>query len=84
MKLNLKILGAGCGKCETLYRTTEKVVRENHFIADIVKVDDIIQIMNYHIMSTPALVINEKVVYSGRVPSESEIKSSIEKTINEL
>jgi small redox-active disulfide protein 2 len=83
MKLNLKILGAGCSKCETLEKVTAKVVRENHFNADIVKVDDIMQIMSYQIMSTPALVINEKVVFSGRVPSESEIKSSIEKAINE-
>jgi small redox-active disulfide protein 2 len=84
MKINIKILGVGCHKCETLEKATTKVVRENSFDADIVKVDDIVQIINYHIISTPALVINEKVVLSGRVPSESEIKSFIEKAIKEL
>jgi small redox-active disulfide protein 2 len=84
MKLNLKILGAGCSKCETLEKVTAKVVRENHFNADIEKIEDIMLIMNYHIMSTPALVIDEKVVFSGRVPSESKIKSAIENAINEM
>jgi small redox-active disulfide protein 2 len=84
MRINLKILGAGCVKCETLGKVTAKVVRENNFDAEIQKVDDIMKIMSYHIMSTPALVINEKVVFSGRVPSESEIKSSIEHTIKEM
>jgi small redox-active disulfide protein 2 len=83
MRINLKILGAGCTKCETFGKVTVEVVRENNFDADILKVEDIVQIMNYHILSTPALVINEKVVVSGRVPSESEIKSLIEKVINE-
>jgi small redox-active disulfide protein 2 len=84
MRINLKILGTGCVKCETLGKVTAKVVRENNFDADILKVEDIVQILNYHILSTPALVINEKVVFSGRVPSESEIKSFIEKAINEM
>jgi small redox-active disulfide protein 2 len=84
MRINIKVLGAGCVKCETLEKVTNKVVKENNFNADIVKVDNIIKIMSYHILSTPALVINEKVVFSGRVPSESEIKSAIENTINEM
>jgi small redox-active disulfide protein 2 len=84
MKINLKILGTGCTKCETLLKIVSKVVLENHFNADIVKVEDIVEILNYHVLSTPAMVINGKVVFSGRVPSELEIKSSIEKAINEL
>ena len=84
MKINIKILGTGCAKCETLYKVTAKVVRENQFNAEVFKIEDIKQIMNYKILSTPGLVINEKVIFSGRVPSESEIKFSIEKEINEL
>jgi small redox-active disulfide protein 2 len=83
-KINIKILGAGCAKCETVHKVTVKVVRENQLNAEVVKIEDIKQIMNYNIISTPAIVINEKVVFSGRVPSESEIKLSIEKEINEL
>ena len=82
MKTTLKILGTGCSKCKTLEKVTTDVVKENNFDVDIQKVEDIMQIMNYHIMTTPALVVNEKVVFSGRVPSKSEIKSYIEKEIN--
>ena len=82
MKINLKILGTGCSKCKTLEKVTSEVVKEYNMDADIQKVEDIMQIMNYHIMTTPALVVNEKVVFSGRVPSKSEIKSYIEKEIN--
>ncbi len=83
MKINLKILGTGCTKCNTLGSVVKEVIKENNFDADIQKVEDIVQIMNYHVMSTPALVVNEKVVFSGRVPSKAEIKNFIEKAINE-
>jgi len=83
MKINLKVLGTGCAKCKTLEKVTTEVVNENHFDADIQKIEDIVQIMQYHVMSTPALVVNEKVVFSGRVPSKTEIKNFIEKAINE-
>jgi small redox-active disulfide protein 2 len=79
---HLKILGTGCSKCKTLEKLTFEVVNENNIQADVQKVEDIMQIINYHVMSTPALVVNEKVVFSGRVPSKSEIKSYIEKAIN--
>jgi small redox-active disulfide protein 2 len=82
MKINLKILGTGCTKCKTLEKATSEVVKENDMDAEVQKVEDIMQIMKYHVMSTPALVVNEKVVFSGRVPSKSEIKSYIEKEIN--
>jgi len=83
MKMNIKILGTGCTKCKMLEKVTAEVVRENHMDAEVQKVEDIMEIMNYRIMSTPALVVNEKVVVSGRVPSKSEIKVFIEKAINE-
>jgi len=83
MKINLKILGTGCSKCKTLEKVTTEVVKENNLNAEIQKVEDIMQIMSYHILTTPALVVNGKVVFSGRVPSKSEIKSYIEKAIKE-
>lgn len=83
MKINLKVLGTGCQKCKTLEKVVSEVVSENNFDADIQKVEDIVQIMNYGIMTTPALLINEKIVFSGRVPSKTEIKTFIEKAINE-
>lgn len=82
MKVNLKILGTGCQKCKTLEKVVSEVVSENNFNADIQKVEDIVQIMNYGIMTTPALLINEKIAFSGRVPSKTEIKNFIEKAIS--
>jgi small redox-active disulfide protein 2 len=82
MKMNIKILGTGCPKCKALERLTAEVVSENNFDAEISKVEDIVQIMNYGVMGTPGLVVNEKVLISGRVPSKDEIKKLIEKHIN--
>ncbi len=82
MKINLKILGTGCAKCKSLEKVTKEVVAENNIDAEVQKVEDIVEIMAYGIMTTPALVINEKVAFSGRVPSKSEIKSFIDKAIS--
>ena len=72
--MEIKILGTGCPKCKTLEKLTREVVEQNGIQATITKVEDITEIMKYHIMSTPALVVNEKVEIKGRVPSASEIK----------
>lgn len=81
--MEIKILGTGCQKCKTLEKMTLEVVSENNIDASISKVEDIMQIMNYGILSTPGLVINEKVALSGRLPSKEEIKKLIEKYSNE-
>ena len=72
--MEIKILGSGCAKCKTLEKLTREVVEQNGIDATITKVEDILEIMNYGIMSTPALVVNEKVEIKGRVPSSEEIK----------
>ncbi len=71
--LQIKILGSGCPNCKRLETLTKKVVSDLNLEADFEKVMDITEIMKYPIISTPALVINAKVVCSGRIPSESEI-----------
>jgi len=82
MKTQIKILGPGCSKCKNLEKTTLEVVSENGFDAEVTKIEDIMQIMAYNVISTPAIVINEKVVLKGFVPSREEIKKLIEKEIN--
>jgi small redox-active disulfide protein 2 len=77
--MEIKILGTGCPKCKALEKLTREVVTKNGIQATIIKVEDIMEIMKYHIMSTPALVINEKVEIKGRVPTATEIKEVLSK-----
>ena len=70
----IKVLGPGCAKCKTTYKVVEKVVGDNALDVSLVKVEDIEEIMRYNIMSTPAIVVDGKVVMKGKVPSESEVK----------
>ena len=72
--MEIKILGTGCAKCKTLEKLTREVVEKNGFNATITKVEDIVDIMKYNILTTPALVVNEKVEIKGRIPSTDEIK----------
>jgi len=72
--MEVKILGTGCTKCKALEKATINALAELDITANVSKVEDIMQIMNYGVISTPALVIDEKVVIKGRVPSEKEIK----------
>lgn len=72
--MNIKVLGTGCAKCKTLEKITRDAVAEAGITAEIEKVEDIVKIMGYGVMNTPALVINQKVVLSGRIPTIKEIK----------
>ncbi len=71
--MEIKILGTGCPNCITLEKRVRKVVEENAIDAKITIVKDIVDIMAYNIMSTPALVIDEQVKIKGRVPKNEEI-----------
>jgi len=77
--MEIKILGTGCPKCKALEKLTREVVEKNGFDASISKVEDIMDIMKYKVMSTPALVVNEKVEIKGRIPSAEEIKQVLSK-----
>ena len=71
--LTIKILGPGCQNCQNLASVTERAIANLSIEAKVEKVTDYAEIMKYSILATPGLVINEKVVSAGRVPSEAEI-----------
>jgi small redox-active disulfide protein 2 len=77
--MEIKILGSGCSKCKTLEKLTRQVVEQNGIDASISKVEDIMEIMKYGVMATPALVVDGKVEIKGRVPSLEEIKEVLTK-----
>ena len=71
----IKILGTGCPSCVTAEKVVTEVVKELNIEAQIIKVTEIMDIMMYDVMSTPAIVIDEKVVIKGRVPKKDEMKA---------
>lgn len=72
--MEIKVLGPGCAKCKATYQVIEKVIQENHLDVKLTKVDDIMEMVSYHLMTTPAVVVDETVRIKGRVPSEKEVK----------
>ena len=72
--MEIKVLGSGCAKCKTTYEMIEKIVKENQLDATLSKVEDIVELLNYGIMTTPAIVVDGEVKLKGHVPTESEIK----------
>ena len=77
--MRIKILGSGCKNCVALTKNAEKALEELGVEAEVMKVTDFQDIMAYGVMSTPALVINEKVVFSGKVLKPKEIKALLKK-----
>lgn len=73
MSFTIKILGTGCPKCKQTTAVVEEVVQENGLEATIEKIEDIMEIMKYNVISTPALVIDEEIKIKGRVPSKAEV-----------
>jgi small redox-active disulfide protein 2 len=71
--LTIKVLGSGCANCKKLEALTRQAVSKLGLEAEVIKVTEYADIMKYNVMSTPGLVVNEKVVSSGRIPSEAEI-----------
>ncbi len=75
--MNIKILGPGCHRCDELEKVTKEVLGELQIDAGVEHVRDMKKIMEYPILRTPGLVINEKLVVSGRVPTKAEVNTFI-------
>jgi len=69
----IKVLGTGCPKCHSMIGVVKEVVSANNIDATIEKVEDIMEIMKFNIMTTPALVIDDVITIKGRVPSKDEV-----------
>lgn len=77
-KVIIKILGAGCDKCEKSYNNTLKAIEELGVDASIQKVEDLVSMMKFGVMTTPGIVIDEKVVMVGKIPSVADMKKLLE------
>lgn len=77
--MKIKVLGSGCKNCINLKENVEKALKETGMAAEIEKVEDMKDIMNYGVMSTPALVVDEEVVSSGRVLKPKDIIKILQK-----
>jgi small redox-active disulfide protein 2 len=71
--LTIKVLGSGCANCKRLEQIARKVVSDLAIEAEVIHVTDYNDIMNYNVLSTPGLVVNEKVVSTGRIPTPGEV-----------
>jgi small redox-active disulfide protein 2 len=71
--MEIKVLGTGCAKCKSLEKATLQAVSESGIDATVTKVEDFLEIMKLGVMTTPALVVDGKVVVKGQVPSVAEI-----------
>ncbi|MGE5456787.1 MAG: thioredoxin family protein [Methanococcaceae archaeon] len=69
----VKVLGSGCTKCKNLEAKVREIIEKNSIPAEVIKVQDIQEIIGYGVMSTPALVINEKVKSYGVIPKDDQI-----------
>jgi small redox-active disulfide protein 2 len=75
--MDIKVLGPGCAKCQSLEKTVKEVVTALKLDIKVEEIKDMKKIMQYPILMTPGLVINEKVVMSGKVPSKAEVERLI-------
>jgi len=72
--MEIKVLGTGCASCKALYQTVEQTVKELGLTAEVIKEEDLVKIMEYNVMTLPALVVDGKVVAKGKI-SAQEIKA---------
>lgn len=70
----IKILGTGCPKCKQTEAIVREVIAQNKIEADVIKVEDIAEIMQYNVLTTPVLVIDEEIRIKGRVPTKAEVE----------
>lgn len=72
--MEIKVLGTGCAKCKSAYQVLEKVINDNNIDAKLIKIEDIVEIMNLGVMSTPAIMLDGIIKIKGHIPSENEVK----------
>lgn len=72
--MKIEILGTGCSKCKALFENVKTAVAQNNIFAQIEKVEDLVKIMEYGVMNTPALVIDGVVKSTGKVLNVDELK----------
>ena len=77
--MDVKVLGTGCAKCKKLYEQAERGIAEAGVAVNLVKIEKLDEIMAYAVMMTPALVVDEQVKSTGRIPSTSEIAAWVKK-----
>ena len=80
--MNIKVLGPGCARCQQVEKTAREVVKELGIEATIEEIKDVKKIMEYPILTTPGLVIDEKLVCSGKVPTKAEVTTFITTAFN--
>ncbi|MFI3288585.1 MAG: thioredoxin family protein [Rikenellaceae bacterium] len=77
--MEIKVLGTGCAGCKLVHKNVVEAVAEMGIEATIIKEEDMMKIMEYNVMSLPAMVVDGKVVFSGKKPSKDEMKSILTK-----
>ena len=82
--LTIKVLGSGCANCKRVEQIARKVITEMGIEAEIIKVTDYNEITAYNILSTPGLIINERVVSTGRIPTPAEVTTWLTTTLSEV
>ncbi len=75
MSKTIKILGTGCPKCRAMTTIVKDVVSESGIDATVEKVEDIMEIMKYDVMTTPALLVDDVITVKGRIPTKEEVRS---------
>jgi len=74
---NIKILGAGCAKCKQTEAVVKEAIEKFGIEANVEKVEDIQEIIQYNVLSTPAVVVDEVVKFRGRIPTVNEVKEAL-------
>ncbi len=82
--LNIKVLGSGCANCINLEKLCREVITENNIEAEVEKVTDYKDIMSYGILSTPGLVVNGKVIHSGKLPTKVTLTHWLVNEVNSI
>ncbi len=77
--MEIKVLGTGCKKCKALEKVTKEAIEKTGINATLTKVEDIVEIMQFGVMTTPALVVDGKIVVKGKVPTVDEISKLLTK-----